>query len=265
MTMMESISFLANSHYLRLLSILVISYGLSINFTEIIWKSLVKKQYPNPLLYQRYMGQFSSIVGICTCIVIFFGVHIIRLLGWKIGSMLTPILMSIVSIPFFVCIIFPGSTDGTMDPLRLATAVLFGTITSLVSKTSKYALFDPTTQMAYIPLDDESKSKGKAAIDVLGSRIGKSGGSFIQQGLVVLFHGSILNASPVVCLLYYMVLFVWIYSANQLSILFTNAQQQQQQEQQNNNNDDETSDLLLKEEIVLSPSTDLLVETKKTQ
>ena len=52
--------------------------------------------------------------------------------------------------------------------------------------------FDPTTQMSYIPLDKESKIKGKAAIEVLGSRIGKIGGSLIQQGLVLIF-GNIVN------------------------------------------------------------------------
>ena len=42
--MISSIKFLASSEYLRLLSFMVIGYGLSINFTEIIWKSLVKKK-----------------------------------------------------------------------------------------------------------------------------------------------------------------------------------------------------------------------------
>lgn len=39
--------------------------------------------------------------------------------------------------------------------------------------------------------------KGKAAIDGLGSRLGKSGASFLQQGLVLVF-GNILNAAPFV-------------------------------------------------------------------
>ncbi len=176
MSMGESIKFLASSQYLRLIASLVLGYGLSINFTEVMWKSLVKKQYPNPLDYQRFMGNFSSAVGLSTCIVILFGVHVIRILGWKVGAMATPAIMALLSAPFFACILM-----GLDSPTRLHIAVVLGTIQSLLSKTSKYALFDPTTQMSYIPLDQDSKVKGKAAIDVLGSRIGKSGGSLIQQ------------------------------------------------------------------------------------
>ena len=214
MSMKDSAKFLASSQYLRLIATLVLGYGLSINFTEIMWKSLVKKQYPNPLDYQRFMGNFSSAVGLSTCIVIFFGVHVIRLLGWRVGAMATPVTMAALSLPFFGCILM-----GLDSPARLSMAVLFGTIQSLLSKTAKYALFDPTTQMAYIPLDQESKVKGKAAIDVLGSRIGKSGGSLIQQGLVFLF-GNIINAAPVVGVIFYSVLFGWIGAASKLSKLF---------------------------------------------
>lgn len=214
MSMTDSAKFLASSQYLRLIATLVLGYGLSINFTEIMWKSLVKKKYPNPLDYQRFMGNFSSAVGLSTCIVIFFGVHVIRLLGWRVGAMATPVTMAALSAPFFGCILM-----GLDSPARLSMAVLFGTIQSLLSKTAKYALFDPTTQMAYIPLDQESKVKGKAAIDVLGSRIGKSGGSLIQQGLVFLF-GNIISAAPVVGMIFYSVLFGWIGAASKLSKLF---------------------------------------------
>ena len=230
LSMVDSAKFLANSQYLRLVATLVLGYGLSINFTEIMWKSLVKKQYPDPLDYQRFMGNFSSVVGAATCIVIFFGVHVIRLLGWRVGAMATPAIMAVIAIPFFASILLGVSND----PTRLHTAVVCGTMLSLISKTSKYALFDPTTQMAYIPLDNESKVKGKAAIDVLGSRIGKSGGSFLQQGLVVAF-GNILTAAPAVAVIYYSVLLAWLNGAHKLSGLFvaqTALRQAEQQEEE---------------------------------
>lgn len=225
MSMGESIKFLASSQYLRLIGMLVLGYGLSINFTEIMWKSLLKKKYPDPLDYQRFIGNFSSAVGFSTCIVILFGVHVIRVLGWRVGAMATPATMALLAVPFFLCIVW-----GIDNPARLSTAVALGTVLSLLSKTAKYALFDPTTQMAYIPLDEESKVKGKAAIDVLGSRMGKSGGSLIQQGLVLLF-GNILNASPAVAVIYYSVLMAWLSAANTLSSLFVAKTEMQKAEQ----------------------------------
>jgi len=215
MSMGESFKFLASSPYLRLLATLVVGYGLSINFTEIIWKSLVKKQYPSALEYQHFMGTFSSVVGVTTFFVIFLGGNVIKHLGWKVGALATPTIMSILAIPFFFCLLI-GGVD---NPTSLKIAVMIGTVQSLLSKATKYALFDPTTQMAYIPLDEDSKVKGKAAIDVLGSRLGKSGGSLIQQVLVLGF-GNIINAGPVVATIFYAVLITWTTSASKLSVLF---------------------------------------------
>jgi len=214
MSLMESAKFLASSQYLRMIAILVVGYGLSINFTEILWKSLLKKKYSNPLEYQGFIGNFSSAVGCCTMIVTFIGVHVIRIFGWKVGALATPSIMALLGLPFFTLLIL-----GLDSPNRLNAIIWIGTIQNLLSKTGKYALFDSTTQMSYIPLDDESKIKGKAAIDVLGSRLGKSGGSFIQQGLV-LFFGNIVNAAPVVAFLFYSVLACWIIAANKLNVLF---------------------------------------------
>uniref|UniRef100_A0A7S4JV62 ADP,ATP carrier protein n=1 Tax=Odontella aurita TaxID=265563 RepID=A0A7S4JV62_9STRA len=214
MSMTESARFLASSQYMRLIAILVLSYGLTVNMTDVLWKSILKKRYPDPLDYQRFMGNFSSVVGLSTCIVIFFGVHVIRLLGWRVGALVTPVTMATLGLPFFACVLM-----GLDGPGRLGLAVAVGTVQTLLSKTAKYALFDPTTQMAYIPLDEESKVKGKAAIDVLGSRLGKSGGSLLQQFLVLAF-GDMLSAAPAVAVLFYTLLFGWMNSARRLGGLF---------------------------------------------
>jgi ATP/ADP translocase len=49
------------------------------------------------------------------------------------------------------------------------------------AKGAKFSMFKPAEEMVYIGLDEQSRTKGKAAIDVVGAQTGKSVGSVLQQ------------------------------------------------------------------------------------
>ena len=68
---------------------------------------------------------------------------------------------------FFALVLFSGPlTPGlaTLGLTPLYAAVLVGAAQNIFSKSSKYSLFDPCKEMAYIPLDSETKVGGWVAV-----------------------------------------------------------------------------------------------------
>lgn len=219
----ESFVYLAKSPYILCLAILVIAYGISINIVEVTWKSQLKLQYPNANDYSAFMGYFSTMTGAVTVLMMLFvGGNVIRRFGWSKAAQVTPIVLLITGVIFFALVIFRDNLGGMIAALGtspLMLAVVIGTIQNIMSKSSKYSLFDPTKEMAYIPLDQEQKTKGKAAIDVIGARLGKSGGSFIQQGLLVVF-GSLAAMTPYLAAVLGIIIVAWIIAARALGKQF---------------------------------------------
>ena len=153
---------------------------------------------------------------------LFVGGNVIRRFGWGTAAQITPVVLLITGAIFFALVIFRDNLGGMIAALGttpLMLAVVVGMVQNIMSKSAKYSLFDPTKEMAYIPLDQEQKVKGKAAIDVVGARLGKSGGSLIQQGLLVIF-GSIAAMTPYLAIVLGVIVFAWIIAAKALNKQF---------------------------------------------
>nr|MDT0250867.1 NTP/NDP exchange transporter [Endozoicomonas sp.] len=219
----DSLRLILNSRYLLCIAMLVICYGVCINMVEVTWKNQLRMQYPSPNEYNQFMGLFSTCTGIFTIFMMMFVTNnVIRRFGRTVAALCTPIVLLTTGGPFFSFVLFRDNVPNGwfilgMSPLMMT--VILGSLQNILSKSTKYSLFDPTKEMSYIPLDPEKKVKGKAAVDVIGNPLGKSTGSLIQQVLLIIF-GSLSAITPYVAAIALGFFAVWIVSAQSLGKQF---------------------------------------------
>lgn len=211
----ESIRFLSKSKYLLCVALIVLGYNIAINFTDILWKEQLKKFFSNPKDMLNHMNTITVWIGIfATVLGTLFSLMISRL-GWTFVALLTPSMMVTMAIGFFSCLFLGKSGFATsiafMGFGAQALTVYFGSMQNALSKAGKYSVFDATKEMAFLPLDQEAKRKGKAAIDGLGSGVGKSGASLLYQAFIIAL-GSVSVSTPYIALLLTVVFAAWIYS-----------------------------------------------------
>ena len=224
----QSLKFLAKSDYLLLIAILVIAYGMAISFFESVWKvhlTELTKAVGDSSISQKIYAQQSIYTGILLIFFVAFLASPIIARGWRFAASVTPIVALVATILFFSTLYFKDTLGPIAHSLGVTPALLaaeFGLINVVFIKSSKYVLFDTTKERAYIPLDEESKTQGKAAVDGVGSRLGKGLSSFILSAYLIphLGGGSIANVKYLIFFLIMIALAAWLVAINKLSVKF---------------------------------------------
>lgn len=229
----KSFAYLTKSKYLICIAVIVIGFNVAINMIEIVWKDQIRELYPDPIDFTAYMGKVLTAIGVLSTFVgLFICGNVIRKFGWTVSALVTPILILVTGILFFTFILFKDTKLASftllMGTTPLALGVFFGSVQNALSRACKFTLFDATKEISFIPLSSESKIKGKAAIDGVGSRLGKSGGSIVHQGLLLVF-GSVSVSAPYVGIILLFVIFGWVTAVKSLGKQFTTMTTQDEQ------------------------------------
>lgn len=229
-SLVESIKIIFRSPELGLIAILIMAYGVSINLLEVQWKNQLGLYFSgNKAGYNAFMGNFSTLSGVF--VIVFgwlVGSNILRRLSWFSAAIVTPLVISVGGVIFFAFIFARDWAEMVLQALAtnpIAAASFLGAGIVIVSKGVKYSLFDATKEMAYIPLDDELKTKGKAAVDVIGGRAGKAGGAFVQSNLQMIFAATAISTganavsitAPFAFSVFLVVCVLWLFAVKGLS------------------------------------------------
>lgn len=225
MGMLESFKHIASNRYIGLIALLILCYSISINLVELIWKKQVALWYMGDARgYNNFMGRYVTWTGTGTIALVFLTKGVISRYGWLMGAISTPVVLTITGLIFFSLIL----TGDLMTPLLTSVALPatylameVGMGQSIFTRGIKYALFDPTKEMAYIPLDSELKAKGKAVVDIISSRLGKSIGSW---SVLLMFYflavEDVMDIVPYLAGLIMIVLIIWIVAVLNLNHLY---------------------------------------------
>lgn len=220
LSLRDCIRYISRSKYLTCLALIVLGYNIAINFTDILWKDQLKKHFTDPNAMLAHMNHVTIGIG---CIATFGGLLfsvLVRRFGWTFVAFITPMIMLVMAIGFFGFIFFEnaltGIALGLFGTTPLVMTVYLGSLQNCLSKANKYSVFDASKELAFLALDSESRLRGKAAIDGLGSGVGKSGSSLTYQGMI-LSMGSISQSAPYIAGILGLVFAAWVYSVKFIS------------------------------------------------
>ena len=209
----KNFKYLMKSKYLICIAVVVLMFNISLTLIEVVWKDQVKQLYPNPNDFNAYMSQILTWTGIIATLGAFVSGSIMRKFSWTTNALIPPLIFLVTGVGFFSFLFFKDTALSSLALIMGATplviGVFFGSLQNILARASKYTLFDATKELSFIPLNKESRMKGKAAIDGFGSRLGKSGASVIHQGLIMTC-GSITLSTPFVGGILVLVIGGWV-------------------------------------------------------
>lgn len=212
MSLGEAFAFLRNSPQIRCLAVMALAQGITTRLLEVTFKHYLHRLYSTPAEYAAFLGDTAMWTGIVTGSLMLTSPAMFDRLGWRGVASATPTFMLWGGVPFFIgCIAYNFLAERALSAgmVTLYTLVIAGALMQVFSRGAKFSLFKPAEEMVYIGLDDESRTKGKAAIDVVGAQSGKSVGSILQQALLIITGGTVGGILPVLAVFYAVMLHQW--------------------------------------------------------
>ncbi len=217
----DSFRYIAKSRYLWLMLICSAAFGLSINLVEAVWKAKVAELYSTVNAFAEFSSFYILWTGVTIMVMTIIGNHIMRNHSWFVAAVITPVMIVITGTLFFALVVFDQQAlswfDGALLMTPLALAISIGTIQNILSKGTKYSIWDTSLAMLYIPLDNELRTKGKASVDVVSSKIGKSSSGLVQSVLFMIFPAATYTSiAPLLMTIFIIVCFMWIYAIREI-------------------------------------------------
>ena len=226
----QSLVSLTKSSSLLYISIIVVGYNLVYNLSDVVLNKQIHLAYSSdPRALNAFLGRIDMYKAmIATFLAIFVSRYSLKKFGWTTTALVTPIAYLVTGTLFYSTFIL-NSYGWQLYPLFLSLdptllVLYLGGLHFCATKGSKYSLFDATKEMAYLSLDKKERTSGKAVIDGIASRFGKSGGSFVMFALFAIVGNDISLATPYIFGIVLFIAILWILAVINLGKKFPSTQ-----------------------------------------
>jgi ATP/ADP translocase len=215
-SIIENLRFILSSKYVFLISINVMCYSIAIMILEGLWFAKSRELYPSAESFINYQSQVLVFIGLSTLFFSILSNYLSSKVAWLLMALITPYsFISFGTIFTFACFI---ENKIIIDYALLPIIIFLGSTAHVLGKGTKYAFFDITKEMCYVPLDNALKAKSKAVIDVFCFHVGKMFGALLPLIIFSIFPSYTYN-DITTCLLFLFIIVcvVWIVTIRKLS------------------------------------------------
>ena len=177
-----------NNTYLRNIGIIVLSYSLLVFMLEQCWyESII---VANKSAYSSVIAKTNQITAVMTFIMSLLGVFLGRF-PWVVRAMLPVVMMGGGGLLAIGLYAVQPTIAGVASIAAISSfpmmVVVFGCVGNVMSRSSKYTLFDATKEELFrSSIDPNIRSQVKSVIDVVCGRVGKSGSALMVTSMLVL-------------------------------------------------------------------------------
>ncbi len=198
------------------IAVIVVGYNTLYTLSEFMFIKQVELYYGahEKLQSNALLSLVSLYTGVSATLFAVLGYPIaMRFGGWLWVALLSPLCFFGTGMAFYGTQ-YMQFTAFTLFSQSLSSSVplLTGAIHIAMLRGARYSVFDATKETAYVGLPVVDQVQGKAAIDTIASRFGKSLGSFVYCTLFAVLGNSITATIPYIMLLAAIGLLYWIRS-----------------------------------------------------
>ena len=258
MGLKDSLVYIFTNSYVFNIMVMVASYGIIQGFFETLYGNNLKLFAIGEGIKKEVIKGAETLIGgfLVFVLLLLVGNRGVIYFGWTKTALVSPIVISLFGTAFLISnfanynlmhevyhkLHIGAKLAGDFTASELSANLLvyiFGTICVNLTRSLKYSFFDPTKELVFFPLDLEERGRAKAAVDVIGARIGKSGSSLIQIILLACFSNDI-QSLKAISVMFVLVMILWIYCTIKTGTIYAQKDKEKEDEALNGIDEKET-------------------------